>query len=372
MGGFEGSSHRYQGRQLDLVAASGHGRHAGVDYGLLAGAGLLTARDALRWHLIEQGTGRDWSSWDPMLEAASRAGVQVIWDLVHYGVPEGVDVWGAGFVERVAGFAAAAAARARERVPGPRVWAPMNEISFWAWAGGDVAYLHPETMGRGAELKRQLARAGIAAARAIRAVDPAARLVWPEPLIHVVGHPERPGEWGEAEGYRLSQYEAWDMVCGRMCPELGGAPELLDIVGGNFYFNNQWIHSAQPGGGETLGLGHRLFRPMSEILREVHGRYGRPVLVSETGAEGGSGPGWLRYVAGEVRDAEAAGVEVLGVCLYPVMDYPGWTDGRHCACGVIACDGDWMGRRLRPEMVAAIGEAQALRSGGSVRGHAMS
>ena len=55
MGGFEGSCHRYQGRQLDLVAASGHAAQVGVDYGLLAGAGVLTVRDAVRWHLVEAG-----------------------------------------------------------------------------------------------------------------------------------------------------------------------------------------------------------------------------------------------------------------------------------------------------------------------------
>lgn len=352
IGGFEGSSHVGHGRQLDVIAATGHDRLAEVDYGLLQEAGLLTARDALRWHLIEREPGRyDWSSWDPMVDAAERAGVSVIWDLVHYGVPAGLDIWSDAFVERAAAFATAAAVRARERCPAPRMWAPMNEISFWAWAGGDQGYLPPAATGRGRELKRQLARAAIAAARAIREADPGARLLQPEPLIHIIGHPDRPEDHEPAELYRRAQYEAWDMLDGRLQPELGGEPGLLDVVGVNFYFNNQWIH-----GVETMALGHRLFRPLADMLAEVHERYGRPILISETGAEGRNGPGWLRYVAGEVREALAAGVPVLGICLYPVMDYPGWADNRHCPCGVIECGPDWTGRRLRPDMLRAMDE----------------
>ena len=352
MGGFEGSSHLMHGRQLDVVAATGHDRMAATDYGLLAGAGLLTVRDAVRWHLIEAAPGRyDWSSWDPMLEAANRTGVSVIWDLVHYGLPAGLDVWGDGFVERIARFAEAAARRARAVAPAPRLWSPMNEVSFWAWAAGDIGFMPPGATGQGGALKRQLVRGAAAAARAILAADPGARLVQPEPLIHVVGHPDRPDDWEPAERYRRSQFEAWDMMSGRLHPELGGDPALLDIVGVNFYFNNQWIHEV-----ETMALGHRLFRPLADMLGEVHERYGRPILISETGAEGRNGPGWLRYVAGEVREAMAAGAPVLGICLYPIMDYPGWADGRHCPCGIIACAPDWSARTLRPEMLRALQE----------------
>lgn len=65
----------------------------------------------------------------------------------------------------------------------------------------------------------------------------------------------------------------------------------------------------------------------------MHARYGRPLLLTETGVEGANGAGWLRYVGGEVRAALRAGVPVEGICLYPVMDYPGWKDDRHCRCG---------------------------------------
>ncbi|MDP9120121.1 MAG: beta-glucosidase, partial [Acidobacteriota bacterium] len=76
LGGFEGSSQRRNdGRRLDLIATTGHDRFADQDYRRLRQAGLLTARDAVRWHLAEPEAGRyDWSELLPRLRAARRHG----------------------------------------------------------------------------------------------------------------------------------------------------------------------------------------------------------------------------------------------------------------------------------------------------------
>jgi hypothetical protein len=68
------------------------------------------------------------------------------------------------------------------------------------------------------------------------------------------------------------------------------------------------------------------------------------VLVAETGAEGSGRSAWLFYVAQEVRAALAAGVPVEGVCIYPILEYPGWENERHCATGLL-CVADKEGRR---------------------------
>ena len=111
LGGFECSTHRRRdGRRLDLLAATSHDRLAARDYREVAGFGLRTVRDGLRWHLIEaRPRDYDWSSFLPMLRAARAAGVQVVWDLCHYGWPDDVDIWTPAFVDRFAAFAAAAA-----------------------------------------------------------------------------------------------------------------------------------------------------------------------------------------------------------------------------------------------------------------------
>lgn len=80
-GGFECSTHRRgDGRRLDLLQATGHDRWPERDYAALRRYGLRTLRDGLRWHLIEPRPGEyDWSSFLPLLGAAERQGMQVIW-----------------------------------------------------------------------------------------------------------------------------------------------------------------------------------------------------------------------------------------------------------------------------------------------------
>ncbi|SDG04000.1 beta-glucosidase [Phytopseudomonas seleniipraecipitans] len=331
LGGFECSTHRRDdGRRLDLVDSTGHARWAGQDYAALRRHGIRSARDGLRWHLIESTADHyDWSSFLPQLRAAEQAGVQVIWDLCHYGWPDGIDIWRPEFVERFARFAAAAARVIREESDRVPFYSLLNEMSFWAWAGGEVAYFSPLGRGRGDELKQQLVRASIAAIEAIRAVDPRARFVQVDPVIHVVPRVNRADAQADAERYRLAQFQAWDMLAGLQWPGLGGRPEYLDIVGVNFYPNNQWF-----AGGGTLWRGEPGYRPFSGILAEVYQRYRRPLLVAETGAEGEQRAEWLRYVGDQVRLALQRGLPLEGICLYPVLDYPGWTDDRHCQTGL--------------------------------------
>jgi len=108
--GFECASHRRRDAvRLDLLRATGHDRHVLRDYKQCEQLGFGTLRDGLRWHLIEKATGKyDWSSWLPALEAAQEAGVEVIWDLFHYGMPDHVDAGSDDFPRRFADFAAAA------------------------------------------------------------------------------------------------------------------------------------------------------------------------------------------------------------------------------------------------------------------------
>ena len=175
-GRFESSTRRRANdrNRLDVIAASYHDVFAAHDYAELAKLGILTVRDVLRWHLIEAEFGRyDWSSLDREREAAIAIGTDGIWDLLHYGWPDNIDIWTPAFV---AAFAAAAAQHIGPAGPGERrFYAPINGIFFFAWGGGDAAYLNLFAHGRGHELKVQLARASIAAMEAIVAIDPAAR-----------------------------------------------------------------------------------------------------------------------------------------------------------------------------------------------------
>ena len=155
-GGFESSTHRraHDHSRVDMIAATGHDANAATDYALLREQGILTVRDTVRWHLIETLPGQyDWSSLDPQLAAAEHGGTQVVWDLMHYGWPDDIDVWTPALVDRFAQFATAAAERIAKRTPGTPMFAPVNEISFLAWAGGDAAYLNPFAPPPGARIE---------------------------------------------------------------------------------------------------------------------------------------------------------------------------------------------------------------------------
>jgi hypothetical protein len=332
MGGFEASSHRRRdGRRLDLIHSSKHDRFVLQDYQRCASAGLTTLRDGLRWHLIERQRGvYDWSSWRPMLQAARTAGVRVIWDLFHYGSPDFLDIRTPEFVEAFAEFAIAAARVNQEETDEPALYCPMNEISFLAWAV-ETGYFPPAGVKKSSGFKQQLARIAIAGAKAVRSVDPRARLAWAEPLIHVAPRHHGSSERYRAERYRLAQFEAYDMLTGRMEPELGGSPDLVEVVGLNYYPHNQWYYN-----GPTIPMGHHEYRALADMLVEAHQRYGKALYIAETGAEGSGRPAWLHYVCDEIRAATAQGAEIEGVCLYPITAYAGWDNERHCDVGLFS------------------------------------
>lgn len=331
-GGFESSSHRRRdGVRLDLIRATSHDRHVESDYRQCAELGLRTLRDGLRWHLIEQSPGRyDWSSWLPALEAAEGERMQVVWDLFHYGSPDCVDQAAPDFAERFTDFAIAAL-ELHETVSGrPPTVCPLNEINFLSWAVDDGYFprVGPDEKGW---FKRQLVRTAIMASRAIKQRWPSSTIVWAEPLIHIAPHDHRRQTVRAARQNLQGMYQSYDWIMGLAEPELGGDRSLVDVVGWNFYPHNQWYFQ-----GPTIPMGHHEYRPLADMLVEVAERYGKPVFISETGAEGSGRPAWLHYVCDEVRAAQARGADVQGICIYPVTAYPGWDNSRHCEVGLFS------------------------------------
>jgi hypothetical protein len=77
------------------------------------------------------------------------------------------------------------------------------------------------------------------------------------------------------------------MLSGTAAPELGGRSHYLDLLGVNFYHDNQWRH---------VGSGR---------------------------AE------WLREMSQELCLAVDAGIPLQGVCLYPILDRFDWDDPTH-------------------------------------------
>ena len=168
LAGFESACHiNRAGARLNMLQLTQHDRQVFGDYELLRSFNIHTVRDGTCWPLIERAGRFDFSSLVPMLEAASMHDIQVIWNVLHYGWPDDVDVFAASFVDRFARYCTALARFIHDHTDRIPFYTPINEISFLAWAAGDVGYIHPFGTERGVELKRQLIRAAIAGIEAV-------------------------------------------------------------------------------------------------------------------------------------------------------------------------------------------------------------
>ena len=354
MGGFECSTHRPRsGQRLDLIAATRHDEFAEADYHRLNELGMQAARDGLRWHLIEREPGKyDFSSLERQAAAARSTGTQVIWDYFHYGYPDDIDIMTDDFVERFTAFAIAATEYLVGEF-GPQIFfCPVNEISFFSWAAGRAGIFYPFSRNRAATIKRQLVKCVIATVREVRVRFPQARWILTEPAIHVVPSPGSSPRG--AARYRMAQFQALDMITGRVDPELGGDPHFIDMIGLNYYVHNQWT---QPGR-RPISRQHALYRPPHEIFNEFYIRYGRPILIAETGIEDDRRADWFRHMSDESRSTAAMGVPLFGMCLYPIVNHPGWDDGRHCHNGLWDYPDETGARAVHEPLETAIREFQ--------------
>jgi hypothetical protein len=329
LAGFEGSTgFNRHGRWFDQVVATGHDKTVERDYRDLARLGIHAARETVRWPLVDLGRGAyDFSTVEPFVEAARRNGVEVIWDLFHYGYPQGLDLWGDEFPERFADYCYAVARYIGPRTEGVSYFTPVNEPSFMAYAAGEKGLFAPHGEGRGWELKIALVRAAIEGINAIRATCPDARFVNVDPLCRVACPENRPDLKEEARDFneRLV-FQAWDMMAGRLLPELGGSRAHLDIVGINYYWTNQWEWRIPLVDGLIPPLAdddpRRL--SLSELVRSVWRRYDGDVMITETSHVGDRRGPWLREVAEDAEALLREGVPLAGVCLYPILGMPEW------------------------------------------------
>lgn len=371
LAGFEGSTgyNRY-GEWFDQVVATGHDKTVDSDYAELARLGIHAVRECVRWPLIDLGRGKyDFSSLDPFIRAANRHRMEVIWDLFHYGYPRDLDPLSREFRLRFADYCFEAGRYIADHSRSRTCWfTPVNEPSFLAFAGGEKGLFAPHLTGKGWELKVALCRAAIAGIEALWVAAPECRIVNVDPLCRVVAPPGRTDL--EEHAALMNQnwvFQAWDILAGRLVPELGGSPRHLDVIGINYYWTNQWELEAEPLADGTIPPladddPRRL--PVADLVRSVWERYGHELIISETAHVGEHRGRWLREVAAEAESLLDAGVPLGGVCLYPILGMPEWhAPDIWTPMGLWdpICHHDPSGDRLICEdMLEALGEAQSL------------
>lgn len=360
LGGYECTTgFNGDGDWIDLVDETRHLRLADADYRRLCEIGIRAVRDGIRWPLVDKGRGFfDFSTVEPLVRAARKYQVAVVWDLFHFGYPAGLKPLSNAFVPRFADYCAACARYLRGRLQGTLWFTPVNEPSYFSWAGGEVGRFAPYLRGRHYEFKVALARAAIAGIDAIRDTVPDARFLNADPLCHVAPCDERPESLHAARRFNEELvFESWDMLSGRILPELGGSRAHLDVVGVNYYWNSQWELGRE---GEWLGDDDQRRVPLRELIGSVHARYGGDLIISETSHWGVHRARWIRELADEAQGLLDARVPLGGICIYPIIGMFDWHRPRPwMPMGLWDCDSERGMRRLvhRP-MLDALALAQ--------------
>jgi len=330
LGGFECADQlNLHGDRVDLLNATGHLEHIEADYMRLKLFNIATVREGIRWSQVEYEPYQyDFSAVKRMILAGQKYGIQQIWDICHFGYPSDLNPLHPHFTRRFAALCKAFAMFYNHLAPAmPLIVTPVNEVGFISWLAGDAAGTAPYCRNNGWEMKYALMRAYIAGVEALKTYDPSIRILTTEPLINVV--PEIGASTDEilqAKAIHDLQYQAMDMLCGRICPELGGKPEYLDMLGFNYYYNNQWVVESHVYLGWNDPVPDARLRSLSDLLLEAHMRYDVPVVLSETSHPLEDRPIWISMVAEESCKLVREGIPLWGVCYYPVTDRPDWDD----------------------------------------------
>lgn len=326
-GGFECADHLNAfGHRVDFLTSTGHLARLHDDYEQLPALGIGVVREGIRWSQVEQEPGcYDWSSVTRLIIAGATQGVQQVWDLCHFGYPDDLTPLHPLFVQRFVALCRAFVRYYRTLMPTtPLLVTPIVEVSFISWLGGEANGTVPYAHGQGWRVKYLLLKAYIEAIRVMKQEDSNLFIVATEPLTYTA--PARPGTREQIEQALHQdeyQWQAMDMLTGRMCPELGGAPDLVDILGVNYY----WMSQVECGGPALSWVPDDCRRvDFASLLIRAYERYQLPLVIAETGHFGDPAgrARWIREAGEACVDALAHDVPLWGCCLYPVLDRTDW------------------------------------------------
>jgi len=328
MAGFECSDQlNHYGNRVNLLTETGHLIHIERDYELIASKGFHTVREGIQWSQVEKSPYRyDFSNVLLMIDAGKKAGIQQIWDICHFGFPDDLSPLHPHFKQRFVNLCSAFVAFHRQYAPELQlIVTPINEVGFLSWLGGDHASTSPYARGMGWDVKYALADAFIKGIKAMKLIDPQIKIMTTEPLVNIVPSNDADMENVlQAAQQHDEQYQSTDILTGRICPELGGCPDLIDYMGFNFYYNNQWVAN------DFTNLPWANLEPdprwkgLSVLLLEAYNRYHKPIVLSETSHPGEHRPNWLELITKECVKAFELGIPLMGICLYPIIDRPDW------------------------------------------------
>jgi hypothetical protein len=315
------------GNRVDFLKVTGHLSKIEDDYRDLSILKIKTVREGIRWSVVEKVPYQyDFSMVKEMIVAGKRNNIQQLWDICHFGFPDDLTPLHPMFARRFASVCRAFVKFYREiDSDGDLIITPINEVSFLSWLGGDVRGTSPFCVGQGWEVKYHLMKAYIEGIEAMKEVDSRVRIMTTEPLVNITyGENASQEEMERALSLHNDQFQVTDILSGRMCPELRGKPEYLDILGYNFYYNNQWILETHEYLEWKKECHDERFVPLHKLLNSAYQRYQRPFAITETSHPREHRPLWTEMIIQECAATLKAGLPLWGVCWYPIIDRPDW------------------------------------------------
>lgn len=336
IGGYECADHlNRSGERVNLLYETEHHIRVEEDYRLLLDIGISSVREGIVWTVVEKMEGQfDFSEVLNRIKIAEKLGIQIIWDLIHFGYPDGLFPTHPKFVERFENLTRAFATFYKQNCSRPLLVCPINEISFLSWFSGEARGTVPYAIGNGWDIKYHLCKAAIKSIEILKAELPDSTIVLVEPLVKV--HSDGSTSDEELHNIHQYQYEAVDIISGRLCPELGGKEEYVEILGANYYWNSQWT-------GRDSSLywpdPEKKRMPLHKMLNDLYERYKKPIFLSETGHFGEGRVEWIEEITNECAIANINGIPMWGICIYPVTDRPDWDNiESYSHCGIFDLD----------------------------------
>jgi dTDP-4-dehydrorhamnose reductase len=357
-GGLECTVNRVGNNYFSQMDRNGHAARID-DLERFASLGISAIRYPLLWELIApNGTSSiDWSWSDGRLLQLKERGVTPIAGLVHHGSgPAHTSLIDAHFPEYLAQFAHEAA----RRYPWVEYYTPVNEPLTTARFSGLYGIWYPHGRDDSVFIRALLnqCRAVVLSMRAIRKVNPDAKLVQTDDLGKTYSTPEMSPL---ADFYNERRWLAWDLLCGNVGPRhalwryMTGAgiepSEILwfrknkcvpEIIGINYYITSErWLdqrieryspHCVTSYQGYTfvdVEPARVLATPapgIGPLLEECWERYGLPLAVTEAhiDAHREDQLRWLLEIWTAAMHAKQQGVDIRAVTVWALLGSYDW------------------------------------------------
>jgi dTDP-4-dehydrorhamnose reductase len=366
-GGLECTVNRVLDQYFSQMERNGHATRTD-DLERFASLGIRAIRYPVLWERTAPDglDTADWSWSDERLPALQKLGVTPIVGLVHHGSgPRHTSLVDPGFAEGLAEFAGAVA----RRYPWIEYYTPVNEPLTTARFSGlyGVWYPHGKDERSFIQALVNQCRAVVLSMRAVREVNPNAKLVQTDDLGKTYSTPEMVGL---ATFYNERRWLSWDLLCGKvdeshalweyLCSTGIETTDLLwfkdnpcppDIIGVNYYITSErWLdHRVERYPERYVGT-YREFHHadietpralatptpgIGPLLQEAWSRYGLPIAITEAHIDANREDQlrWLLEIWEAAQQVRRNGVDIRAVTVWALLGSYDWN------CLVTECRG---------------------------------